>query len=277
MVVNRRVMLGGLAAWPALSGVSAALVRPARDPRTSAIGLVRLQASLEPRVVTPWWYEVAIYAVMPARPPLLILRAEGCETYMIRAEPDGRFRSRGVTVTAFKDPVDDTWIDQFENPVTHQRNLVNPNILTGGAFIYPADGSVPLPDATTLKPAQSAPGARGAASTTGWVKWIESGPMVGCMMERKSTGAYQPYMETTSMWTDAAAFFDLAVPVRQVTFSSSFLVPWLGWMEMSGVPGHLLWHSTGRKLGSLDELPARYRARAEVLAPGVLANDPFAA
>ena len=277
MEVKRRAVLGGLAAWPVLPAASAAAAAPARDPRTSALGLVRLQGSLEPQVVTPWWYEVAIYAVLPAKPPQLVLRAEGCETYVIRPEQDGRFRSRGVTVTAFKDPVNETWLDQFDNPFTGQRNIVRPNILTGAAFIYPGDGSVPLPDAALLKRSDTAPVAKGAAATTGWVKWLESGPLVGCMMERKSAGAYQPFMETTSMWTDTATFFNPALPVRQVTFSSSFLVPWLGWMAMAGAPGHLLWHSTGHKLGGLDELPARYRARAEALAPGVLARNPFLA
>jgi hypothetical protein len=67
-----------------------------------------------------------------------------------------------------------------------------------------------------------------------------------------------------------------AATIVDATFSSTFLVPWSGWMEMGDIPGHLLWHSTGRKLRSLDDLPSRYRARAEELAPGVLARDPFA-
>ena len=227
-------------------------------------GLVRLQGSLDPRAIVPWWYEVAIYGMVERGAPILMLRAEGCETYAMRHEPNGQFRARGATVTAFKNVADDRWIDVFDNPVTGKRNLVRPNILTGGTFVYPADGSAPFPATTT------------GAATTGWVRWLDSGAKVGCMLERKSTGAVQPYMETSSIWTDKLSLLRNDPAVRDATFTSTFLVPWLGWMDMAGMPGHLLWHSTGRKLGSLDELPTRYRMRAEQLAPGVLARDPFA-
>jgi len=260
MDVDRRHVLGGLALAPALTHVPA---RPSGEPRRDATALVRLQGSLDPRVVSPWWYDVAVYAVIDRSAPVLMLRAEGCETYMMRREADGQYRARGATVTAFKHADDESWIDWFDNPVTGARNAVHPNILTGGAFVYPADGSVPLPVT------------RGGATTSGWVRWLESGPMVGCMMERKSTGAWQPYMETASIWTTAAALRDGSASVDDATFASTFLAPWPAWMEMGDRPGHLLWHSTGRKLRSLDDLPPRYRARAEQLAPGVLARDPW--
>jgi hypothetical protein len=271
MTIHRRLVLGGLAGLPALAAAPALSApradNPADkvdrtgDPRASAIGLVRLQGSLDPQALSPWWYEAAIYAVAEGSAPVLMLRAEGCETYAMRAGPGGQYHARGATVTAFKDAAGHAWIDQFDNPVTGKRNQVRPNILTGGTFVYPGDGSVPLPAGN---------------ATGGWVRWMESGAMIGCMMERKSTGKWQPYMETTSLWTDAASFLGNGPGVPRATFSSTFLVPWLGWMEMPGVPGHLLWHSTGQKLPSLGALPADYRARAEHLAPGVLARDPFA-
>jgi hypothetical protein len=38
---------------------------------------------------------------------------------------------------------------------------------------------------------------------------------------------------------------------------------WLKWMNMTDEPGHVIWHASGAKLRSLDELPREYRERAE--------------
>ena len=78
-------------------------------------------------------------------------------------------------------------------------------------------------------------------------------------------------METASMWADRASLFDPATTRVEAAFSSVYASPWFGWMAMADRPGHLIWYSSGRKLRSLDDLPAGYRRRAEQLAPGRLA------
>ncbi len=50
--------------------------------------LVRLQANLDPAATTPWWYEAVLYAIVEGHPPRMIVRAEGCETYVMRREPE---------------------------------------------------------------------------------------------------------------------------------------------------------------------------------------------
>ncbi len=247
------------------------------DPRRSAEGLVRLQGSLDPAANTPWWYEAALYAMVEGQAPRLMVRAEGCETYVMRREPDGRFRARGATVTAFKSVDGEAWIDQLDNPITGKLNIVKSNILQGATAIYPADGSVPYFDNSRLQSSQlvGTPAAPKPAPPAGWVKWIDSGDRIGCMIERGSNGPIQPYMETASLWTARRDFFNPELKRVDATFTSTFLSPWLAWMEMSNQPGHLVWHSTGRKLTSLADLPAGYRRRAEQLAPGRLESDPF--
>jgi hypothetical protein len=248
------------------------------DPRAAAEGLVRLQGSLDPAAKTPWWYEAVLYAVVEGQVPRLMVRAEGCETYVMRREPGGGFRARGATVTAFKSVDGESWIDQLENPITGQTNIVKTNVLQGASAIYPPDGAVPYMDSSRLQPSQlvGAPTASPkSAQSAGWLKWIESGDRIGCLMERRSTGPIQPYMETASLWTTRREFFDPKLDRVDATFTSTFLSPWLAWMEMAAQPGHLLWHSTGRKLRSLSDLPDGYRRRAEQLAPGKLASNPF--
>jgi len=38
---------------------------------------------------------------------------------------------------------------------------------------------------------------------------------------------------------------------------------WPRWMDMGDLPGHVIWHASGAKIGSLDELPDAFRARLE--------------
>lgn len=278
MTILRRAFMSGLALAPA-TALAQAPQALRYDPRASAEGLVRLQGSLDPAAKTPWWYEAVIYAMVEGEAPRLMVRAEGCETYVMRREADGGFLARGATVTAFKSVDGESWIDRLENPLTGRTNTVRTNVLQGAAAIYPADGSVPIMDSSRLKPSQLAgtPTASSKPSQpAGWMKWIESGDRLGCLMERRSTGPIQPYMETASLWTTQREFFDPALKRVDATFTSTFLSPWLAWMEMSTQPGHLLWHSTGRKLRALSELPDGYLRRAEQLAPGKLAADPFA-
>ena len=45
-------------------------------------------------------------------------------------------------------------------------------------------------------------------------------------------------------------------------------------MDMGDRPGHLVWHSSGRKLASVDEIPDEYRRRADAEFDGLLTAAP---
>jgi hypothetical protein len=49
---------------------------------------------------------------------------------------------------------------------------------------------------------------------------------------------------------------------------------WLKWMDMKGEPGHVIWHASGAKLRSIDDLPREYRERAEREYPERLSARP---
>jgi hypothetical protein len=55
---------------------------------------------------------------------------------------------------------------------------------------------------------------------------------------------------------------DARIDAVPATFSSTVFMGWLKWMEMQGIPGHVVWHASGAKLRSIDELPKAYRERA---------------
>jgi hypothetical protein len=49
---------------------------------------------------------------------------------------------------------------------------------------------------------------------------------------------------------------------------------WLKWMDMKDQPGHVIWHASGVKLQSMDQLPRAYRERAEEEYPDRLSARP---
>jgi hypothetical protein len=94
-----------------------------------------------------------------------------------------------------------------------------------------------------------------------------NGDLTWLTSSRFLTKAPQPWIEMQSMFAPTATLKDPSVTSAPTTFVSTYLAPWLGWMDMKGVPGNLVWHAAGRKMASLDELPAAYRMRAERVSP----------
>jgi hypothetical protein len=66
-----------------------------------------------------------------------------------------------------------------------------------------------------------------------------------------------------TMFARRAEFMDPAVHALPTVFSSTVFMRWPRWMNMGERPGHLIWHASGAKLGSIAELPREYRERAE--------------
>jgi hypothetical protein len=66
-----------------------------------------------------------------------------------------------------------------------------------------------------------------------------------------------------SLFTRRQDLLDSSVTALPATFSSTVFMGWLKWMNMTDEPGHVIWHASGAKLRSLDELPREYRERAE--------------
>jgi hypothetical protein len=87
-------------------------------------------------------------------------------------------------------------------------------------------------------------------------------------------GMAPPRMQRQSMFAPLQAFLDERLDSIPAVFSSTVFMPWMKWMEMDGVPGHLVWHAAGAKLASIEELPQEYRRRAEREYPELMTANP---
>ncbi len=236
------------------------------DPRLSNAGLLKLLGSLDARPA-PWWFTGIIYAVQLARAPVPMVVCEGCEVYFPRRLPNGDYLLRGNTLTFFRDATKRQWLDEFANPLTARRSEIRPNVLESGpesGFLYPKDGSGSYFVGSMGNTGQlnfKAP-APDASQPRGEFRWEESGDQVFATTSRSIATPAQPWLEISTNFVPAKPFFDPSVPSVPAHGTVSYLSPWLKWMQMDEVPGHLLWHCGANKLASLDELPAAYRERA---------------
>jgi len=225
--------------------------------------LIRMQMSTQPGDVH-WWYTGRIYAQVGNEQPRHLFNLEGTEIYWLRELPDGSFSASSRTLTFFRDRDTGEMLREYENPFTGKRVAVQANRLGGpDGAIYSADGWRYV----GMMPADQPP--------KPWqVEWHRSGDTVWMTSSRFSDILPQPWLEAMTVFAPLDDFLDPDVHSLPTRFSSTYLSPWQRWLDMGEQPGHLVWHSSGRKLASVDEIPDEYRRRAEAEFGGVLTAAP---
>ncbi len=261
-------LAGLVAATDALPRVGGSWPSGAADlavPESNLRYLVRMTASLRPRDV-PWWYDGTIYGVVADENPRPLLRFEGMELYWMQPLDGGAYELIGNTVTFFRDIETGKMIERFLNPYTGRENVVPAAVQGGGpgrGFNYSVRG----------------------IRATKFLDQIPGQPLVldwTCIRDMvwlHNTTAYPPglpppRLQRQTMMAPLPAFLDERLDSIPAVFSSTVFMPWLRWMEMGDRPGHLVWHASGAKLGSIAELPDEYRQRAEKEYPRLLSADP---
>ena len=195
----------------------------------------------------PWYYTGRIYAVQERKPPLHLFNLEGTEIYWVRRKSASEWESYSSTLTFYRDARTGEYFDSYKNPFTGKTLSVRPNVLRSNriaSFSPRGNGSIP------------------------WVvESHQNGDNVWLVTSRYSLTMPQPWIEIQTMMGQASALADPANTYPLTMFSSSYLAPYLAWMEMGDTPGHLLWHSSGTKLRSYDDIPAGYMTRARRTQP----------
>jgi hypothetical protein len=233
------------------------------DPRQTAEGQVKLGATLDGSPAY-WTYSGVVYAIQSGKRPLPILSLAGGQSSWATRRADGSYRVSGAILTFFRDLETGAFIDAFDNPITGKRNLVKPNQLSGGGVVYPADGSSARAQGQ-IKSAVVAPQGFKASEpekALGAVRWSLAGPSIMLMTDRSWNVALQPQLEAQTQIADRAAFFDPKVTRLPTSFTATTIIPWMTFMDMGDAPGHLVWHSSGQKVFSVDDMAADYRDHA---------------
>ena len=272
--LSRRGFLAGaatlLAAGEALPRVGGDLPTGAPDlsePQENLDAVLRVTGSLREENV-PWWYDGTIFGIVGEQQPRPLVRFEGMELYWIRHLDNGEFELIGNTVTFFRDVETGKMIDKFVNPYTGVTNTVKPAVQGGGpgrGFNYSVRGIRP----TTFMDKMPE-----------WplvLDWSFARDMVWLHNETQyPPGMPPPRAQRQTMFVPLDKFNDRAVQNLPTVFSSTVFMPWLKWMDMGDRAGHVIWHASGAKLESIEQLPSEYRARAESEYPQYMTADPVA-
>ena len=273
---SRRKALGGFSVTAMMLGYLSTSSRPAQamlgaapglpdlnDPLVNLHGFMKLHGSLE-EVDCPWWYTGVIYGQQEKQAPKPLLRFEGCEINRYRSNPSGEgYIQSGRTLTFFRDIETEAMIDTWTNPYTGKTVTPKPNMLAGDdSFLLSVNGLRfknqigKIPD----KPLK--------------LNWYAMGDMMWMIKDRGLAEMPQPWLECSSTFGWVKEVADPKVKRAESWFSSTYLAPWMPWMEMKDTPGHVVWHAAGRKMKSVNDLPAEYLARARKEAPQQLDATP---
>lgn len=272
--LSRRSFLAGavslFAAGEALPRIGGDLPAGAPDltlPRANLDAVLRVTGSLIEEDV-PWWYDGTLFGIVGEQQPRPLVKFEGMELYWIRHLEDGEFELIGNTVTFFRDVETGEMIDTFRNPYTGERNTVTAAVQGGGpgrGFNYSVRGIRPTPFMDKMPE---------------WpliLNWSFARDMVWLHNETQyPPGMPPPRAQRQTMFVPLDQFTDTAIKNLPTVFSSTVFMPWLKWMDMGDRPGHVIWHASGAKLESIEQLPGEYRRRAEAEYPQYLTADPAA-
>jgi len=261
--LSRRFFLAaaGMAALPATIGCSEQAGRNRNDklpdltlPQENLEGMLRMTASLEQEDV-PWWFDGTIFGIVGEAEPKPLVRFEGWEVYWVRPVENNAYELTGHTVSFFYDIETGKMLDTFDNPYTGKRNKVEAAVQGGGAgfgFNYSINGVrlTKLLDKLPDKPLL--------------LQWSSVRDVIWMHAETAyPPGMKQPRKQRQTMFAPLDDFVNREIRNLPTTFSATVFENWPGWMDMGDLPGHVIWHASGAKIGSLDELPGDFRARLE--------------
>jgi hypothetical protein len=237
----------GAAPAPSAAGASVPTGVPVEMDARGVELYMKLHATSGDGIV-PWYYTGRIYAVQEAKAPQHLFNLEGTEIYWVRRKSADEWESYSSTLTFYRDAKTGEYFDSYVNPFTGKTLSVRPNVLR------------------SKKPLSFSPRGNGA------IPWLaeahQNGENVWLVTSRYGLTMPQPWLEVQTMFGQAAALVDPRNDRPATMFSSSYLAPYLAWMDMGDIPGHLLWHSSGSKLASYDDIPSGYMQRAKRMQPG---------
>jgi hypothetical protein len=272
-MLSRRALLYSLAASATsilpLRGLTAeSATEKSSDPGALLEAYQRLSGSFDNRLII-WWMSGTRYGVVDAKTTPLY----GMEVGMFHRwfqQPDGNFKAAFFELTYYTDLITGELLREFANPYTGKTNKVR-HVRLG-------------PEIRTLTPAGlSNPGnpmvhdyrsSLGPAVTSDGRIWIPTS--VEATIKFPKPGAPEILLNifTTIQGglTDAVNRKLLSAPC---TLEFHNVLKWEPWMNMAEHPGHMMSTASGRKMESMEELPAEYIAMASMV-HGKYIADPIA-
>jgi len=222
-------------------------------PVNNLINLIRMQSSLGSEDQTPWHYNGTLYYQKGSEQPIPMIKIEGMESYKVIPQEDGSYEILGNMLTFFRDLDSSEMIREFKNPFTGEVNTILPNIRRASLGrglnistmgVRPTSFIEKMPDDPLILDWTFGP-------KTVWLHNQTAYP----------PGLSAPRMQRMTMFAPIEEFLDKEALSLSTMFTATVLMPWLPWMAMDNIEGHTLWHASGVKLDSIEQLPEEYYKR----------------
>jgi hypothetical protein len=226
--------------------------------------LIRVECNLAP-VDSPVWFYWTAYCITPGLPPTAIADFEGLEMSRVVKRSDGSYFVKGIDLSFPRDHRSGKFISTAVNPATSETVEVPVSVLDGsfdpGYIVAPDRGWWPLkapkPDKVDLR-----------------CRWWRENDLGRMRRERTAPPGFPTtFLEAGYYEFPMAAFKDPQITAVPYRTGGIYVFPFPKWLKMGDRPGHMLGMITGRKLGSVQELPREFLDRAEKEHPELLSLD----
>lgn len=256
--------LGAVALAPEIAASAATGRLNLNDPDDALTALIKMRGSLLPEDV-PHWYYGTIYAVLPGKKPQPMVNFEGSEIDYYERQPNGAYHGYSATVSFFRDTKTGKILEAFDNPITGQRNEVQPNSITVKAhYIYTPNGYKRSDDPKPLD---------ASSSLTSALDWQQHGDDIWLTM-RRAYPAGLTMGEHQLIRGSMAELHDPNTVKVRTTAAPTYVSPWLRWMDMADHPGHTVWAGPAKKLDRVEDYPTELLGLMEKHFPEKLTAKP---
>jgi hypothetical protein len=238
------------------------------DPDQLLTAFMRLACSLDNRLVI-WWMDGQRYGVVDAQAKLLFGMKVGMFHRFYR-QSDGSYKLAMFELTYYTDLATGELLETFANPYTGETNKVQ-HVRLGPEVRTQTTSGIARPDDPMVKAFHSQ---LGPALIQGDDIWIPTDVEATIQFPKPTAPSIILNHYTTAHGRLSDALNpELASAPCELNFQN--VLKWEPFMRMSDRLGHMMSRAAGRKLESVDELPADYLAMAERM-HGKYIADPVA-
>ncbi len=244
---------------PPAGPVDSTFVRFA-DERERFKALFRFERDLRDEGEALSWYHFVVYAVPQGGRPAPVVRFEGMEYSYFRRIADLTWRIHAHNLSFPRDLHTQAFVERVTNPVTGESIAPTPMVLLDDpGVLHSPRGYLPLD-------------ARSERWLDTYIVLRREGDLVKIEHIRPTPEGWPvTFIESSVSTVPRAEFDDPRVTSLKFQTSGFYVFPWPKWMNMGDRPGHMIGAWSGRKLGSVAELPEEFAARARREHPALLA------
>jgi len=226
------------------------------DPDELLTTFMRLACSLDNRLII-WWMDGVRYGVVDAKTKALFGMKVGMFHRFFR-QADGNYTVAMFELTYYTDLHSGELLESFDNPYTGETNRVR-HFRIGPELRLQTSTGLARPENPMVKEYQAQ---LGPALIRGDHVWIPTDIQATIRCPKPTAPSIQLNHYTTAhgRLSDAT---NPKIMSALCEFNFQNIIKWEPFMNMGDHRGHMMSRAAGRKLESVSELPADYRAIAE--------------